>query len=134
MSLEIKRPKGVTVFLIIGILDAIIMMSLFPIYYISPEIYSTNFDNDMGTIPEFAILKFSDYFLEWNSLTTALAIMVVIGLLSSKKLGWKIVIGSAIAFLFCHLAVFSVPGLILHSVLVWYMFRPRTKEYFEIKA
>jgi len=51
MSLEIKRPKEVTVFLILGILDAIAMIILSPIYYITPEIYSNYFDADAGVVP-----------------------------------------------------------------------------------
>jgi len=130
MSLEIKRPKGVTVFLILGIIDVIAMIILFPIYYITPEIYSNYFDADVGVVPEYAILKFNDYFLEFNLLVIALDIMVIGGLLSAKKLGRRIVIGSASALTFCYLVVLGIPGLIIFSILVWYMFRTRTKEYF----
>jgi len=130
MSLEIKRPKGVTVFLILGIIDAIAMIILFPIYYITPEIYSNYFDADVGVVPEYAILKFNDYFLEFNLLVIALDIIVIMGLLSAKKLGRKIVIGSASALILCYLVVLGIPGLIIFSILVWYMFRTRTKEYF----
>jgi len=130
MSLEIKRPKGVTVFLILGIIDAIAMIILFPIYYITPEIYSNYFDADVGVVPEYAILKFNDYFLEFNLLVIALDIIVIMGLLSAKKLGRKIVIGSASALILCYLAVLGIPGLIIFSILLWYMFRTRTKEYF----
>ena len=132
MSLEIKRPKGVTVFLILGILDAILMIILIPIFYIIPEFYSNYFDADVGIVPEYSILKFNDFFLELSLLVIAADIMVVIGLLSAKKLGRKIVIGSAIALMLSYLAVFGIPGLILNSILVWYMFRTRTKEYFGI--
>jgi len=130
MSLEIKRPKGVTVFLILGILDAIAMIILIPIFYITPEFYSIYFDTDAGVVPEYAILKFNDYFLELSLLVIALDIMVIIGLLSAKKIGRKIVIGSAIALVLSYLAVSGFPGLIIFSILLWYMFRARTKEYF----
>jgi len=99
MSLEIKRPKGVTVFLILGILDAIAMIILIPIYYVTPEFYSIYFDTDAGVVPEYAILKFNDYFLELSLLVIALDIMVIMGLLSAKKSGRKIVIGSSIALI-----------------------------------
>jgi len=130
MSLEIKRPKGVTVFLILGIIDAIAMIILFPIYYITPEIYSIYFDAHVGVVPEYAILKFNDYFLEFNLLVIALDILVIVGLLSAKKIGRKIVIGSAIALILSYLVVSGFPGLIIFSILLWYMFRARTKEYF----
>ncbi len=130
MSLEIKRPKGVTVFLILGILDAIAMIILIPIYYVTPEFYSIYFDTDAGVVPEYAILKFNDYFLELSLLVIALDIMVIMGLLSAKKLGRKIVIGSAIALIFSYLVVSGFPGLIIFSILLWYMYRTRTKEYF----
>jgi len=131
MSLAIKRPKGVTVFVILGIIDAILMTILIPIFYVTPEFYSNYFDTDAGTVPEFAILKFNDYFLEFSLLVIAVDIIVIMGLLSAKKLGRKIVIGGAIALILSYLVVFGFPGLILNSILVWYMFRTRTKEYFE---
>ena len=85
MSFEIKRPKGVTVFVILGILDAIAMIILIPIFYITPEFYSNYFDTDAGTVPEYAILKFNDYFLEFSLLIIAVDIMVIMGLLSAKN-------------------------------------------------
>jgi len=75
-------------------------------------------------------LKFNDYFLEFNLLVIALDIIVIMGLLSAKNLGRRIVIGSASALILCYLVVLGIPGLIIFSILVWYMFRTRTKEYF----
>jgi len=134
MSLEIKRPKGVTVFLILGIFDIISMAVVIGMFFVTPDLYSNLFDpeTEIFFVTEYTILQYNDYVLELRILIIVIDILIVIGLLSAKTLGRKIVIGGAIAGILSYAITFVIPGLILFSILLWYMFRTRTKEYFKI--
>jgi len=49
-----------------------------------------------------------------------------------KPSGRKLAIGGAVAGIVSYVIFFTVPGIVAFSILVWYMFRTRTKEYFKI--
>ena len=135
MSLETKRPKGVTVFLILGIFDIISMAVVIGMFFVTPDLYSNLFDpeTEIFFVTEYTILQYNDYVLELRILIIVIDTLIVIGLLSAKTLGRKIVIGGAIAGILSYAITFVIPGLILFSILLWYMFRTRTKEYFKPK-
>ena len=132
MSLDLKRPKGVTIFLILGILDAIVMAIFVAIFFGSPEFYFELFDPEAEFGQEYAILKFNNYMFELGIVVIAVDVIVIAGLVSRKKSGSNAVIGGAITGIFLNVITFGIPGLISNSILVWYMHRKTTKEYFSL--
>jgi len=130
MSLEIKRPKGVTVAVVLLSLDAAVMVIFLVVLIGMPE-YASLFE-----IPafgqEYAILNSNELVLEVTILATVVDVIVIIGLLCAKPSGRKLAIGGAVAGIVSYAIFFAVPGIVAFSILVWYMFRTRTKEYFKI--
>ena len=61
-----------------------------------------------------------------------LDVIIIIGLLCAKPSGRKLAIGGAVAGIVSYAIFFQIPGIVAFSILVWYMFRTRTKEYFKI--
>lgn len=130
MSLEIQRPKGVTIFLILGILDAIVMAIFVVLFFGSPDFYFELFDPEAEIGQEFAFLKYNEHVLELGIFVIAVDTMVIAGLLSKKQLGRNIVIGGAITGILLNVVTFGIPGLVSNSILVWYMYRKNTQEFF----
>jgi hypothetical protein len=130
MSLEIKRPKGVTIFLILGILDAAVMVIFVVLFFGSTELYFELFDPETEIGQEYAFLKYDEHMLELGIFVIAIDTMVIVGLLSAKQLGRNIVIGGAIIGILLNVVTFGIPGLISNSILVWYMYRKNTRKYF----
>ena len=131
MSLETKRPKGVTVALVLLSLDAGVMVIFLVVLIGMPE-YASLFE-----IPafgqEYAILNSTELMFEVTILATVVDVIVIIGLLCAKPSGRKLAIGGAVAGIVSYAIFFAVPGIVAFSILVWYMFRTHTKEYFENK-
>lgn len=130
MSLEIQRPKGVTIFLILGLLDAAVMAIFVVLFFGSPDFYFELFDPEAEIGQEFAIIKYNEHMLELGIFVIAVDTMVIAGLLSKKQLGRNIVIGGAIVGILLNVVTFGIPGLVSNSILVWYMYRKNTREYF----
>ena len=130
MSLEIQRPKGVTIFLILGILDAAVMAIFVVLFFGSPDFYFELFDPEAEIGQEFAIIKYNEHMLELGIFVIAIDTMVIAGLLSKKQLGRNIVIGGAIVGILLNVVTFGIPGLVSNSILMWYMYRKNTREYF----
>jgi len=130
MSSENKRPKGVTVALVLLSLDAGVMVIFLAVLIGMPE-YASLFE-----IPafgqEYAILNSTELMFEVTVLATVVDIIVINGLLCAKPSGRKLAIGGAVAGIVSYAIFFAVPGIVAFSILVWYMFRTRTKEYFKI--
>jgi len=130
MGLEMKRPKGVTVALVLLSLDAGVMVIFLVVLIGMPE-YTSLFE-----IPafgqEYAILNSTELMFEVTILATAVDVIVIIGLLCAKPSGRKLAIGGAVAGIVSYAIFFQIPGIVAFSILVWYMFRTRTKEYFKI--
>ena len=131
MSLEIKRPKGVTAALVLLSLDAGVMVIFLVVLIGMPE-YASLFE-----IPafgqEYAILNSTELMFEVTILATVVDVIVIIGLLCAKPSGRKLAIGGAVAGIVSYAIFFQIPGIVAFSILVWYMFRTHTKEYFENK-
>ena len=131
MSLETKRPKGVTVALVLLSLDAGVMVIFLVVLIGMPE-YASLFE-----IPafgqEYAILNSTELMFEVTILATVVDVIVIIGLLCAKPSGRKLAIGGAVAGIVSYAIFFQIPGIVAFSILVWYMFRTHTKEYFENK-
>lgn len=130
MSSEIQRPKGVTIFFILGILDAAVMAIFVVLFFGSPDFYFELFDPETEIGQEFAIIKYNEHILELGIFVIAVDTMVIAGLLSKKQLGRNIVIGGAIVGILLNVVTFGIPGLVSNSILVWYMYRKNTREYF----
>jgi len=130
MSLEIKRPKGVTVALVLLSLDAGVMVIFLVVLIGMPE-YASLFE-----VPafgqEYAILNSTELMFEVTILATVVDVIVIIGLLCAKPSGRKIAMVGAVAGMVSYAIFFAIPGIVAFSILVWYMFRTRTKEYFKI--
>ncbi len=131
MGLEMKRPKGVTVALVLLSLDAGVMVIFLVVLIGMPE-YASLFE-----IPafgqEYAILNSTELMFEVTILATVVDVIVIIGLLCAKPSGRKLAIGGAVAGIVSYAIFFQIPGIVAFSILVWYMFRTHTKEYFENK-
>jgi len=130
MSLETKRPKGVTVALVLLSLDAGVMVIFLVVLIGMPE-YASLFEMPAFG-QEYAILNSTELVLEVTVLATVVDVIVIIGLLCAKPSGRKLAIGGAVAGIASYAIFFAVPGIVAFSILVWYMFRTRTKEYFKI--
>jgi hypothetical protein len=130
MSLEIQRPKGVTIFLILGLLDAFVMAIFVVLFFGSPDFYFELFDPEAEIGQEFAIIKYNEHMLELGIFVIVVDTMMIAGLLSKKQLGRNIVIGGAIVGILLNAVTFGIPGLASNSILVWYMYRKNTREYF----
>jgi len=130
MSLAIKRPKGVTLALVLLSIDAGVMVIFLVVLIGMPE-YASLFE-----IPaigqEYAILNSTELMFEVTILATVVDVIVIIGLLCAKSSGRKLAIGGAVAGIVSYAIFFAIPGIVAFSILLWYMFRTRTKEYFKI--
>jgi len=130
MSLEKKRPKGVTVALVLLSLDAGVMVIFLVVLIGMPE-YASFFE-----IPafgqEYAILNSTELMFEVTILATVVDVIVIIGLLYAKPSGRKLAIGGAVTGIVSYAIFFAIPGIVAFSILVWYMFRPISLNHFEI--
>jgi len=131
MSLAIKRPKGVTVAVVLLSLDAAVMVVFLVVLVATPEYASLFGAGSLSFGQEYAILNSNELMLEVTILATVVDVIVIIGLLSAKPSGRKLAIGGAVAGIASYGIFFAIPGIVAFSILVWYMFRTRTKEYFE---
>ncbi len=133
MSLEIKRPKGVTVALVLLSLDAAAMIVFLGVLVAMPEYASSFGTESLSFGQEYAILNSNELMLEVTILATVVDVIVIIGLLSVKPSGRKLAIGGAVAGIASYAIFFTIPGIVAFSILLWYMFRTHTKEYFSYK-
>lgn len=132
MNLEIKRPRGVTVFIVLGILDAIVMAVFVAMFLGTPELYAVLFPAESQLdLSQYAVLKFDDWVLELGVFVIIIDCVAVAGLLSAKPRGMKAVSVCAMIGIVFNVLVFGIPGLLANSILLWYMFRSRTREYFK---
>jgi len=131
MSLEIKRPKGVTVAVVLLSLDAAVMVVFLVVLVATPEYASLFGAGSLSFGQEYAILNSNELMLEVTILATVVDVIVIIGLLCAKPSGRTLAIGGAVAGIVSYGIFFAIPGIVAFSILVWYMFRTRTKEYFE---
>ncbi len=130
MSLEIKRPKGVTVALVLLSLDAAFMVVFLGVLVAIPEYASSLGAGSLSFGQEYAVLNSDELMLEVTILATVVDIIVIIGLLSEKPSGRKLAIVGAVAGIASYAIFFQIPGIVAFSILLWYLFRTRTKEYF----
>ena len=134
MSSSIRRPKGVTAFAILGILDALVMAIFLAMIFGTPELYSSLFDAEaqMELGQEYAITKFDENPVAFGIFVIIVDILAIFGLLSANALGRKLVISCAVAGIIFNIITFGIPGLVSNSILLWYMSWNRTKQYFDV--
>jgi len=130
---ESKRPKGVTVALVLLSLDAAVMLVFLVVLVATPEYANLFGAESLSFGQEYAILNSNELMLEVTILATTVDGLVIIGLLSVKPSGRKLAIGGAVAGIVSYAIFFQVPGIVAFGILLWYMFRTGTKEYFENK-
>jgi len=132
MSSEIKRPKGVTVAVVLLSIDAAVMIVFLAVLVVTPEDASLFGAGSLSFGQEYAILNPDELMLEVTILATVVDVLVIIGLLSAKPSGKKLAIGGAVAGIVSYGIFFAIPGIVAFSILLWYLFRTHSKEYFEI--
>ena len=133
MSLDIKRPKGITVALVLLIIDAAFMVVFAAVLVVAPELASSFGSESLSFGVEYAILNSNELMLEVTILATAVDVIVIIGLLSVKPSGRKLAIAGALAGIAAYVIFFAIPGIVVFGILLWYLFRTRPKEYFSQK-
>ncbi len=131
MSSENKRPKGVTVAVVLLSLDAAAMAVFLVVLVATPEYASLLGAGSLSFGQEYAILNPDELMLEVTILATVVDVLVIIGLLSAKPSGKKLAIGGAVAGIASYAIFFAIPGIVAFSILLWYLSRTHTKEYFE---
>jgi len=130
---EIKRPKGVTVAVVLLSLDAAFMAVFLVVLVATPEYASLFGAGSLSFGQEYAILNSDELMLEVTILATVVDVLVIIGLLSAKPSGKKLAIGGAVAGIASYVIFFAIPGVVAFGILLWYLFRTHTKEYYENK-
>jgi len=60
-------------------------------------------------------------------------VIVIIGLLCPKPSGRKIAMVGAVAGMVSYAIFFAIPGIVAFGILLWYLSRTHTKEYFSHK-
>ncbi len=133
MSYEIKRPKGVIAALVLLSLDAAFMAVFLVVLVAIPEYASLFSAESLSFGQEYAILNSNELMLEVTILATVVDVLVIIGLLSVKPSGRKLAIGGAVAGIASYAIFFTIPGIVAFGILLWYLFRTHTKEYYENK-
>jgi len=78
-------------------------------------------------------LNSNELMLEVTILATVVDVIVIIGLLSAKPSGKKLAIGGAVVGIASYAIFFAIPGIVAFGILLWYLFRTHTKEYYENK-
>ncbi len=131
MSLEIKRRKGITVALVLLSLDAAAMIVFLGVLLAVPEYASSFGAGSLSFGQEYAILNSNELMLEVTILATVVDIVIIIGLLSEKPSGRKLAIGGSVAGIASYAIFFVLPGIVAFSILLWYLSRTHTKEYFK---
>jgi len=125
-----KRPKGITAALVLLSLDAAAMVVFLGVLVATPEYASLLGAGSLSFGQEYAILNPDELMLEVTILATVVDVVVIIGLLSAKPSGKKIAIGGAVAGIASYAIFFAIPGIVAFGILLWYLSRTHTKEYF----
>jgi len=131
MSSKIKRPKGVTIAVVLLSLDAAAMAVFLVVLVATPEYASLFGAGSLSFGQEYAILNPDELMLEVTILATVVDVIIIIGLLCAKPSGRKLAMGGAVAGIASYAIFFAIPGIVAFSILVWYLSRTYTKEYFE---
>ena len=131
--MELKRPKGVTVALVLLSIDAAFMAVFLVVLVAAPEHASLFGAESLSFGQEYAILNSNELIFEVTILATTVDVIVIIGLLCPKPSGRKIAMVGAVAGMVSYAIFFAIPGIVAFGILLWYLFRTHTKEYYENK-
>jgi len=126
-----KRPKGVTVALVLLSIDAAVMVVFLAVLVAAPEYASLFSAESLSFGQEYTILNSNELMFEVTILATTVDVIVIIGLLCPKPSGRKIAMAGAVAGMVSYAIFFAIPGIVAFGILLWYMSRTRTKEYFK---
>ena len=116
------------------VFDTAIMAIFVGFYIVTPEIeiFVTDTPDLFSFVEDNAIVFFGDWIVELGVLSIIIDALVVIGLLFAHPTGRKIAIGAAFGGLAFNVAIFGILGFTVNSILLWYLFRSKTKESFQI--
>ena len=135
MSLQIKRPRGITVFVILGILDAAAMAIFLGFFYAAPDYYNALFEEESNlSFEEYATIPFNERVLEFSIFVIAIDIVAIRGMLLANPFGRKLAAVCAILGIGFNVIIFGIPGLASNSILLWYLHSRFTKDYFAEKS
>jgi len=132
--LVLKKPKGVIAALVLLSLDAAFMAVFLVVLVAAPEYASLFGAESLSFGQEYAILNSNELMLEVTILATTVDVIVIIGLLCPKPSGRKIAMVGAVAGMVSYAIFFVIPGIVAFGILLWYLSKTHTKEYFENKT
>lgn len=127
-----EKPKGITISVILLSLDAALMVIFLAVLVGAPEYVSLFKDtgSSIAFVEEYGLLNADELSLEISIFGTIADVLIIIGLLSANPSGRKLAIGGTVVVIVSHTMFFGIPGIVAFSILLWYLFRARTKEYF----
>ena len=129
-----EKPKGVTIAVILLLLDAALMMIFLAVLVVAPDYVSSFKDigSSIAFIEEYGLLNSEELALEISIFGAILDILIIIGLLSANPSGRKLAISGTLIVIVSHAMFFGITGIVAFSILLWYLLRAKTKEYFII--
>ena len=130
------RPIGIFILSAVYVLDAAVMIIFLGFYSGIPELQSfVSQTPDLLTFnDELAIVNFSDWVFELGTFVIIFDSLVVIGLLSAREKGRRLVISCIFVGITFNVVTFGMYGLVTNCILLWYLFRTKIKESFRITA
>ena len=128
------RPIGIFILSAVYVFDAAIMLTFLGFYSGVPEIQSfvTQTPDLLSFNDEFALVNFSDWVFELGTFVIVFDSLIVIGLLSARENGRKLAISCIFVGIIFNVVTLGLYGLAINCVLLWYLFRSKTKESFKI--
>ena len=129
-----KRPRGVTVFVILGILDGAAMAIFIAMFFATPEIYTELFPDDHWTdLSQYTVLSFNDWVVELGIIVIVIDCVTISGLLYAKPNGRKFACMGAVSAIVFNIITLGIPGMLVGVILLWYLSWCRTRNYFGCK-
>lgn len=129
-----SRATALLILVFVYVFDAAIMAIFVGFYMTTPEmgIFVTDMPDLFSFVEDNAIVFFGDWIVELGMFSIIIDALVVVGLLSAHPTGRKIAIGAAVGGLAFNFTIFGIFGFAINSILLWYLFRSKTKESFQI--
>ena len=131
-----NRPIGIFVLSFVYVLDAVVFALFLGFFFGVSEISSFVSDSPeiFDLVPNIAIVPFGDWIVGFGLIAIILDVLIVIGLLSANEVGRKLSIVACLGGISINVITFGITGLVVNAILLWYLFRPKTKESFKINA
>ena len=131
-----NRPIGLFVLSFVYMIDAALMIIFLSFFAAVPEISSFIAETPeiFDFVEGYAIVPFGEWVMGFGLLVILLDVLIVIGLLSANENGRRLAIVSSFGGIGFNVITFGIFGLAINAILLWYLFRSKTKESFKINA